>query len=61
MIRSIKSIIIILAAAVITMAAAIRDIVRDTPVYINGRQLAMGAALLVFVVPVVWAVATLAK
>lgn len=57
----IRSIIIVLAAAVITMATAIRDMVRDTPVYISGRQLAMGAALLVFAVPVVWAVATLAK
>ena len=55
----IRNIIMILVAAVITMAAAIRDMVRDTPVYINGRHLAMGAALLVFVVPVVWAVAAL--
>ncbi len=55
----IRNIIMILAAVVITMAAAIRDMVRDTPVYINGRHVAMGAALLVFVVPVVWAVATL--
>ncbi len=55
----IRNIIIVLVAAVITMAAAIRDMVRDTPVYINGRHVAMGAALLVVVVPVVWAVATL--
>ena len=57
----IRNIIIILVAAIITMAAAIRDMVRDTPVYISGKHVAMGAALLVFLVPVVWTVAALAK
>ena len=57
----IRSIIIVLVAAIITMAAAVRDMVRNTPVYISGRHVAMGAALLVFLVPVVWAVAALAK
>ena len=57
----IRNIIIILAAAVITLAAAIRDMVRDTPVYIDGRQLAMSAALLVVMIPAAWAVAALVK
>lgn len=62
MIRSIKSIIIVLVAAVIALAAAACSMMRESHhAYINGRQLAMGAALLVFVVPVMWAVAALAK
>lgn len=57
----IRNIIIVLVAAVITMAAAIRDMVRDTPVYINKKHMAIGAVLWVVLVPMVWAAATLAK
>ncbi len=57
----IRNIIMILAAVVITMAAAIRDMVRNTPVHMNRRHVAMGAVLWVVLVPMVWAAATLAK
>lgn len=62
MIRSIKGIIIILVAAVIALAAATCNMMRESHhAHINGRQLAMATVLWVVVVPMVWAAATLAK
>lgn len=62
MIRSIRSIIVILVAAVIALATATCNMMRESHhARINGRQLAMAAALWVVVVPMVWAVAALAK
>ena len=62
MIRSIKSIIVILVAAVIALATATCNMMRESHhAHINGRHVAMGAALWVVVVPMVWVAATLAK
>lgn len=62
MIRSIRSIIIVLVAAVIALATATCNMMRESHhAHINGRQLAMAAVLWVVLVPMVWAAVALAK